>query len=230
MKTIAVLQNTASEHLGNIEDHLEGRNIRFRYVRPANDPDWEAKMALPNDGLIVLGAAPYGTVSLPVVYQLDRKIKAVQDCLNQKLPIVAFGTGTQILLLAAECTVSPSPLELNLQMAYKHDADALGGYLPDQFPVVTYMRDLPELPGEAKILAKFADDRPAVFQLFSHCLGFVGHPGIKGAIIEDSLVQFPDIDIDASQALEELRSHQRELETSLSAMMTGIIQITGWMQ
>ena len=230
MKTIAVLQNTASEHLGNIEDHLEGRNIRFRYVRPANDPNWEAKMALPKDGLIVLGAAPYGTVSLPVVFQLDRKIEAVQDCLNKNLPIVAFGTGTQILLLAAECTVSPSPLELNLQTAYRHDAGALGGYLPDQFPVVTYMRDRPELPSEAKILARFVDHRPAVFQLFSHCLGFIGHPGMKGAMIEDSLVQFPDIDIDASQVLGELRSRQRELETSLTAMMTGIIQFTGWME
>ena len=230
MKSIAVLQNTASEHLGNIEDHLEGRNIRFRYVRPANDPNWEAKMALPKDGLIVLGAAPYGTVSLPVVYQLDRKIEAVRDCLNEKLPIVAFGTGTQILLLAAEYTVSPSPLELNLKVAYRHDKDTLGGYMPDQFPVVTYMQDQPDLPGEAKILARFANNCPAAFQIFSHCLGFIGHPGIKGAIIEDSLVQFPDIDIDASQVLVELRSHQSELETSLSAMMTGIIQITGWMK
>ena len=34
MKLIHVVQHTSAEYLGLIEDHLEGRGIRFRYHRP----------------------------------------------------------------------------------------------------------------------------------------------------------------------------------------------------
>ncbi len=34
VKTLAVVQHTSAEYLGLIEDHLEGRRIRFRYCRP----------------------------------------------------------------------------------------------------------------------------------------------------------------------------------------------------
>ena len=32
--TLQVIQHTSAEYLGLIEDHLEGRSIRFRYCRP----------------------------------------------------------------------------------------------------------------------------------------------------------------------------------------------------
>ena len=32
MKTLCVLQHVEAEYLGLIEDHFEGRNIRFRYA------------------------------------------------------------------------------------------------------------------------------------------------------------------------------------------------------
>jgi hypothetical protein len=34
MNVVAVVQHTAGEYLGLIEDHLEGRRIRFQYFRP----------------------------------------------------------------------------------------------------------------------------------------------------------------------------------------------------
>ena len=34
MKTLCVLQHVEAEYLGLMEDHFEGRNIRFHYVRP----------------------------------------------------------------------------------------------------------------------------------------------------------------------------------------------------
>ena len=34
MKTVCVIQHTEAEYLGFMEDHLEGRNVRFLYKRP----------------------------------------------------------------------------------------------------------------------------------------------------------------------------------------------------
>ena len=34
MSVVAVVQHTAGEYLGLMEDHLEGRGIRFQYFRP----------------------------------------------------------------------------------------------------------------------------------------------------------------------------------------------------
>ena len=61
MKTVHVVQHTSSEYLGLIEDHLEGRGVRFKYYRPFSD-----RNALPHrdhvrDGVILLGGGPWGS-------------------------------------------------------------------------------------------------------------------------------------------------------------------------
>ena len=230
MQTIAVLQNTDAEHLGLIEDHLEGRNIRFRYIRPAHDPNWVKNLELKKDGLIILGAAPYGTVSPPRLPLLEKRVEIIRSCLNIHLPILAFGTGAQLLVLASNGTVTPCELSLEIEMACRTNDQALNGYLPNEYPVVRYMRDFPDIPPTAEILSRTKNGTPALFQLSDNCLGFVGHPGIKGAIIEDSIVQQPGFDVAGIESLGEVRSRQRQLEYALNSMMTGIIQIMGWMR
>ena len=54
MNVVAVVQHTSGEYLGLMEDHLEGRGIRFRYLRPAIDPAWQDKAAQSADGLVIL--------------------------------------------------------------------------------------------------------------------------------------------------------------------------------
>ncbi len=229
MQTITVLQNTDAEHLGLVEDHLEGRNIRFRYVRPAHDKDWIRKAELPKDGLIVLGAAPYGTVSTPKMPLLNHKMNIIDSCLRKNQPILAFGTGTQLLSLALHGTVEPMDLTLRIDQAYRTRDDALNGYLPNEYPVVTFMRDAPYAPPNAEILAQSNDGRPMLFQVQHNCLGFYGHPGIKSAMIEDAIVQSPGFDFGDANQLENLRTYQTRIENTLVSIMTGIIQLTGWM-
>ncbi len=230
MRTIAVLQNSDAEHLGLIEDHLEGRNIRFRYVRPAHDSDWIRTAELPKDGLILLGAAPYGTVSEPKIPLFDHKMRIIDGCLRKNLPILAFGTGAQLLSLALLGTVEPMDLTVSVERAYRTDERALNGYLPEEYPVVTFMRDAPGAPPESTVLAESEDGRPMLFQAHYNCLGFYGHPGIKTAMIEDAIVQAPGFELGDAAVLSEVRSCQTELENALVPLMTGIIQITGWMQ
>ncbi|MDE0309355.1 MAG: hypothetical protein OXI60_05925 [Acidiferrobacterales bacterium] len=229
MKTISVLQNTDAEHLGLVEDHLEGRNIRFRYIRPAHDNKWIDNLSLPSDGLIILGAAPYGTVSDPKLPMLEQRVEIIENYLSEKLPILAFGTGTQLLALASGSTVKSRELTLDLQTARRVDDDALNGHLPVRYPIVTYMRDFPVIAQDARVLSVFDDDTAALFQISDNCLGFIGHPGMKSAMIEDSMVQMPAFDVANIDILENIRNLQPEIEKSLISIMTGVIQITGWM-
>ena len=230
MKTVAVLQHTDAEYLGFVEDHLEGRNIAFRYIRPAHDPNWIKKFDFPKSGLIVLGSAPYGTVSLPKLPLLQQRVDIVKSCLEDDIPVVAFGTGTQILSLAAGSTVKKHPLVLSVETAHRQVDDALNGYLPKSYPLVTYMSDYPELPKNARVLATTDTGATALFQYGERSFGFLGHPGIKRAMVEDSFVQIPAHALDDPSTLVQLSACQHAIQQSLISIMTGLIQSTGWMR
>ncbi len=230
MRLVTVLQNTDWEYLGYLEDHLEGRNIRFRYVRPVHDLTWQKGIRAPSDGLIVLGAAPYGTVSEPLLPGLKARVLEIHRYLDADLPVVGFGTGAQMLLMAAGCPPCSAPGVLSIETASQVDSDALNGYLPDHFPVVTFMRDHFTLPDSAQILARTQSGQVALFQLKQNCFGFLGHPGMKSAIIEDSLVQFPEHALGDAAALQDVKNIQNQIADSLIPTMTGLIQMTGWMQ
>ena len=58
MKTLFVLQHVEADYLGLIEDHFEGRNIRFRYCRPFTPGAVNSVDCRRFDGLVLLGAGP----------------------------------------------------------------------------------------------------------------------------------------------------------------------------
>ena len=74
VKTLAVVQHTSAEYLGLIEDHLEGRRIRFRYARPfATGGRVPGPDAL-DDGLVLLGGGPWGSAGVRDVPTLAQEI------------------------------------------------------------------------------------------------------------------------------------------------------------
>ncbi len=230
MKFVGVLQHTDAEYLGLVEDHLEGRNIGFRYIRPAHDPNWIRKFDLPTHGLIVLGSAPYGTVSSPKLPVLQQRVDVIKACLDDEIPVIAFGTGTQLLSLAVDSTVTQRALTLSIETAHRQVDDALNGFLPKSYPLVVYMTDIPDLPREAKTLATTESGEPALFQIGNNNFGFLGHPGIKRGMIEDSFVQMPAYALDDPSTLLKVSACQQEVQQSLVGIMTGLIQSTGWMR
>jgi len=229
VKTLAVVQHTSAEFLGLIEDHLEGRRIRFRYSRPfatgGRVPDAGALF----DGLVLLGGGPWGSAGVRDVPTLAQEIALTRAALDKGLPILAIGLGAQVLALASGGGSSPSPLEFSVTEAERTEADALAGYLPQRFPLVVYGRDRPDPPAGAKILARDLDGRPAVFQIGANALGFAGHPGTKAAIVEDLIMEFDEGPADPAPALARLRSLQRSIEDALVPIMTGVVRILGLM-
>jgi len=228
-RTLLVLQHTEGEYLGLMEDHFEGRGIRFRYLRPfagGKVPDRAGLL----DGLVLLGGGPWGSAGTRDLPSLRAEISLVVNFLVRGLPVVGIGLGAQILAIAAGGGSEPAPLVFEVGEARRTREGALNGFLPERFPLVVYMRDRPLSPPDATILAEDAQGRPALFQVAGNCLGFVGHPGAKLGMVEDLIMEFEESPADCGPTLKALREVQPSVEDALVHVMTGLIQVTGLMR
>lgn len=230
MKVVHVFQHTSAEYLGLIEDHLEGRNIRFRYCRPFAGKNPFPKPEGLLDGLIVLGGGPWGSAGGRNVPTLEQEVSLVKACLQQEKPVIGIGLGAQILALATGGRSESTPLEFTVGAARRTREGALYGYLPAEYPLAIYMRDWAVPPSSAEILAVDERDRPVLWQVGNLALGFAGHPGLKLAMVEDLVMEFEDAPPEVGPALNRLRAVQRALEDALVPIMTGVIRLTGWMK
>ena len=228
MNVVAVIQHTAGEYLGLIEDHLEGRRIRFQYFRPFAAGKLPA-VEVPADALMILGGGPWGTAGSRDLPTLQQEVEITRRFLEQKTPVIGIGLGAQILSLAAGGSVEPRELTLELLSATRTRDDALNGYLPERFSQVVYMRDWPVLPKHAVVLAEDNHGRPAVWQVGNNAFGFSGNPGIKLGMVEDLIMEFEEVPADTAGALEKLRALQPVLEDELVPIMTGLVQCTSLM-
>jgi GMP synthase-like glutamine amidotransferase len=230
VKTLAVIQHTSAEYLGLIEDHLEGRRIRFRYSRPFTTG---GKLPAPEaltDGLVLLGGGPWGSAGVRDVPTLAQEVALTRLALEKGVPVLAIGLGAQILAIAAGGTASPSDLRFEIGMAQRVEPDALQGFLPERYPLVVYGRDRPAPPATAQVLSRDAAGHPALFQVGANALGFAGHPGVKPAIIEDLVMEFEEGPAEPGPRLAELRSLQRSIEDALVPIMTGVVKALGLME
>ncbi|HEX8738601.1 MAG TPA: gamma-glutamyl-gamma-aminobutyrate hydrolase family protein [Casimicrobiaceae bacterium] len=229
MKLIHVAQHTSAEYLGLIEDHLEGRGIRFRYYRPFAERGGLPMPVTVKDGLILLGGGPWGAAGTRDLPTLEREVQLARHCLERGVPVVGIGLGAQILAIAAGGGADSAPLECAITRASRSDEAALGGYVPETYPLALYMRDRARLPEAARVLARDASGRPALWQIGANCLGFAGHPGLKVAMVEDLVMEFDEAPPGVEASLVQLRAIQRQLEDALVPIMTGVIAVTGWM-
>ena len=229
MKILAVVQHTSAEYLGNIEDHLEGRRIRFRYSRPFTSGGRVPKPGSLLDGLVLLGGGPWGSAGVRNVPTLDQEVELTRAALARGLPVLGIGLGAQILAIAAGGGAAPSDLVFDVGEATRAHPGALAGFLPEHYPLVVYGRDRPLLPPGAEVLARDAAGQPALFQIGERALGFTGHPGTKPAIVEDLIMEFDEVPAGTGPALERLRVVRVALEDALVPIMTGVVRILGLM-
>jgi GMP synthase-like glutamine amidotransferase len=225
MKTLAVIQHTSAEYLGLIEDHLEGRRIRFRYSRPFATGGRVPKAGQLLDGLVLLGGGPWGSAGGRNVPTLIEELTLTKAALQKGLPVLGIGLGAQLLSIMAGGSVEPTDLRFEVDEARRVDTDALGGFLPERYPLVIYGRDRPLPPPDARILAVDSGGHPALFQVGANALGFTGHPGVKAAIVEDLIMEFEEAPADPGPTLARLRAVQPALEDALVPIMTGVVRI-----
>lgn len=229
MKFVSVVQHTSADYLGLLEDHLEGRGIRFKYFRPFTEGTPLPNPSDVGDALILLGGGPWGSAGERDLPTLKAETSLVFGCMVRRKPIIGFELGAQLLALGAGGGVSPHPLAFDVGYATRAADDALDGFLPERFPLVSFMRDRPEPPDYARVLARDEQGRPALFQIGENSFGFTGHPGFKAAIAEDLIMEFEENPPDPGPALERLRPMRAEIEASLAQIMTGLVRMTDLM-
>jgi GMP synthase-like glutamine amidotransferase len=230
MKTLCVLQHFESDYLGLMEDHFEGRNIRFRYCRPFTPAGTIPATAEGYDGLVILGAGPLGMVSGNLIPSLGPELRLTRDFLARRLPIIGIGIGACVLATEAGGGAAETPLRFVVETARRVVPQALGGHLPETFPIAVYMRDRPVLPADAEILAVDSSGEAALFQIRDNCFGFLGHPGIKSAMIEDLIMEFDETPARTAEALTDLRAAQGQIAAALGGIMVGLVELTHLMQ
>ena len=229
MNVVAVVQHTSGEYLGLIEDHLEGRRVRFQYFRPFAGGGKLPAPELPADALFLLGGGPWGSAGSRDLPTLEQEVELARARLAEGTPVVGFGLGAQILAIAAGGGSEPADLVFEAVTATRTRDDALNGFLPETFHQVIYMRDRPLLPASADVLAVTEGGAPAVFRVGNNSYGFLGNPGIKLGMVEDLIMEFEEVPENTTSGLETLRSLQAAIEDELVPIMTGLVQCTALM-
>ena len=224
MKTLCVIQHTEAEYLGLIEDHLEGRNIRFRYHRPFTSGGLLPASPDGFDGLIVLGGGPYGVVSGHLLPSLGHELRLTRAFLERGLPVLGIGLGAVILAIAAGGGADEAPLRFTVETALRCSDAPVAEALPETFPLALYLRDAPLLPADAEVIARGADGAALIFATHGNSLGLLGHPGAKRGMMEDLIMEFADTPDDVLEPLETLFGEQATMATNLSTLMVGIVR------
>ena len=128
MHFLHAIQHTSADYLGLMEDHLEGRRIRFRYFRPFTEQGTVPQPGELCDGLFLLGGGPWGSAGERDVPSLEAEVRYTRALLDEGKPVVGIGLGAQILARAAGGGSEPAPLafevgELVLEFANREMAE-----------------------------------------------------------------------------------------------------------
>lgn len=226
MKTIWVLQHTEAEYLGLMEDHFEGRNLRFRYFRPFAAGGMVPEVPGTADGLILLGGGPYGLVSGHILPSLGPELRLVRAFLSVGLPVVGIGLGALILAAASGQGGEEAPLRFEvLDARVSADFDAALQHMP----LVCYLRDRPVLRPEMPVLMQGQDGRVLAWGEPGKTFGILGHPGMKRGMAEDLIMEFAEAPADTLTGLGALNARQVEVAEALSPFMVALIRHCGWM-
>jgi GMP synthase-like glutamine amidotransferase len=182
------------------------------------------------DGLVLLGGGPWGSAGGRNVPTLIEELTLTKAALARGLPVLGIGLGAQLLSIMTGGSVEQTGLVFEVDEARRVDADALGGLLPERYPLVIYGRDRPVPPPDARILAVDSAGHPALFQVGDNALGFTGHPGVKPAIVEDLIMEFDEAPDDPGPTLARLRDAQPAIEDALVPIMAGVVALFRWME
>ena len=146
------------------------------------------------DGLVLLGAGPKGIVSGNLIPSLGAELRLTRDFLDRGLPVIGIGIGACMLSTrgwwrgrggAAALYASKMP-----GASFPTRSAGICRKLFRSPSICAIVRFFPATP---KSWRSAATSEPVLFQIRDNCFGFVGHPGIKSAMIEDLIMEFDEV-------------------------------------
>ena len=228
MKSLHVVQHTASENLGALEDQFRQRGVGFQYQKPLTAGKVPTS-AVNSDGLILLGGGAWGThgerTTLP---SLDQELRFTYDHLKRNRPVVGFGLGAQIVCIAAGGSTEQSATKVQTGVARRVVDSALSGHLPKSFPFVSFMRDSVILPHDAKVLAVDDADDPVVFSIEPDVICMTCHPGVSPEMLRALAIEVKAGEAELADEFRFVDQHHAEMCAALVAIMPGLEAATGW--
>lgn len=227
MQTLCVVQHTEAEYLGLLEDHFDGRNIRYAYKRPFTHGGMLPPGPEGFGGLVLLGGGPYGLVSGHILPSIGHELRLTRAFLEAGLPVIGIELGAVILSVAAGGGAEEAPLRFEVTTARATRPGLLDGTLPDTMPVAAYLRDAPVLPPGAEVFAVAENGAPAIFGVGANSIGFLGHPGAKRGMMEDLIMEFAETPDEVSASLQLLGEAQSEIAETLSSLVVGLTRRAG---
>jgi len=228
MKSLHIVQHTASENLGGLEIQLRHRGVGFQYQKPLTAGKVPTS-AVNSDGLVLLGGGAWGTLgertTLP---SLDQELRFAYDHLKRNRPVLGLELGAQIVSIAAGGSSLPSATRVQTGRVRRVSENGLGRYLPASFPIVSFMRDRVVLPHDAEVLAVDDQDEPAVFTVGPDVICMTFHPGTGPRMLRALAAEVQASGDELADEFAFADQHQAEMSGVLEEMMIGISEATGW--
>jgi GMP synthase (glutamine-hydrolysing) len=194
VKSIQVLQHTACETLGTIEDVLRKNRVDFRYVRTQEGERVPHEMG-EAAGLIVMGG-PMGVYDSAEFPFLRDEMRLLESALKAEKPILGVCLGSQLLAAALGAEVKKGERkELGwhaISLAEEAHRDSVFSEATSNFTPFHWHGDVFDLPSQAVRLASSQWTLNQAFRYGGNAYGILFHLEVNLAQITQMLIDFAD--------------------------------------
>ena len=194
MKSVGVLQHTACETLGTMEDVLRGNGTNFEYIETHRGALVPGEIA-DKSGLIVMGG-PMGVYEYAKYPFLRDEMRLIESALKLERPVLGVCLGSQLLaaVLGAEVKKGERK-ELGWHVVTLSDSaaqDTLFSSVKTEFWPFHWHGDVFSLPKHAVRLASSRQTPHQAFRYGKNAYGILFHLEVTHGQISQMLLDFAD--------------------------------------
>ena len=194
MQSVLVLQHTATEDLGSIEDVLRGHPIGVNYIEIHEGQSVPKQMG-DKAGLIVMGG-PMGVYDQAQYPFLSDELRLIESALKAERPILGICLGSQLLATALGAEVKKGARKelgwhaVTLTECTQQDPLFLG--LRREFWPFHWHGDVFSLPNQAVGLASSRQTPHQAFRYGKNAYGILFHLEVTQRQVSQMLVDFAE--------------------------------------
>lgn len=192
MTEVIVLQHAECEGLGAIQQVLDKKNIRAKYIRSFAGEPVPEKLGEAS-GLIVMGG-PMGVYEQDKYPFLRNELNLIGRTVADEKPVLGVCLGSQLLAAALGAKVTAGPRKeigwYPVQVSEEAKHDPLWITVPREFTAFHWHGDIFNLPDGAVRLASSALTETQAYRYGSNAYGFLFHLEVTPSLIDGMVSNF----------------------------------------